>query len=164
MTRTAIPWIELHELEDKYKHVTRINKNSDKADVQKLNQIIITLNPHVKTDKNIARYVDLGYSSREIEFELGVTSKRVNTVIAEQGLLIRPKFKYLLIDPYGESYFLAELANVKPFGPVRSNFAITEKSLAKRGFKLYRFDNHWFDLDRGDSYMVKGNDDMIFVK
>ncbi|MDF7683390.1 hypothetical protein PT287_07730 [Lactobacillus sp. ESL0679] len=165
MTRTKIPWDQLHYLEDRYdNNLDEVEKSGNADDIRKLNEIILIMNPDSKSADSIARYIEIGYGVREVEEELKVDYRKISAVMKERRLELKPKFSYMLVDPYGCPFFLEQLENLKPFGKVRENFKADQRAFSKLGFKLYRFDNHWFDLDRGDNYMVKGNNETIFVK
>ena len=165
MVKTKIPWDQLHYLEDKYNNdLAEVEKSGNADDIRKLNEIVLILNPSSKSEDSIARHIEIGYSIREVEDELGVSWKKIKTVVKERCLEIKPKFIYMLVDPYGCRFFLGGLSNLKPFGKVRKNFKADQREFSKRGFRLYRFDNHWFDLNQGDNYMIKGNNETIFVK
>ena len=153
---STIPFDLIHKLEEEKGSLSNVSDDDrNLAEIQRI------ANP--SKDEAIIELINSGYSVEETVMELNCIQAVVRKVIYDHGLILYPKFRYLMIDGYGQSLYVANLRNLRRYSR-DTNFMKLKKALNKLGAKLFRFDNHWFDLERGDNYMKPGINDNVFVK
>lgn len=156
-----IPYDLIHELEDQYGTITLVSENNpillkirQKMHIKANNYSLYDFNEYKK--HQIIYYINEGYGVSETANLVRVSYKRVHNIIKKNKLIVKPRFKYV-VTKEGKRTFSTGLNQYKAICKFTcSNFAQTQRSLYKLGYKLSEAAGyyHWCDINPNDQYII----------